>query len=100
MKKRYIVCINNSTAEQEQLFINYAKENGLGWWHWLNNVWFLVDSSNKVSSEVIRDKIIEIFNGEFNIVVELNSNGVDTWNGYGPSSENNDMFRWVDKNWK
>lgn len=98
MKKRYIVCLGNSIKVQDEAFIAYIKEYGLGWWHWLSNVWLIVDSNGKLSAREIRDKLRLIYPGEHTIVLELSENG-DTWSGFGPKSEERNMFEWLKTNW-
>lgn len=99
MKHRYIVCINNSTKEQEEKFVNYIKANGLGWWHWVSNVWLIVDNGGKLSAPLIRDELKSIFESEYNLVIELREKS-EGWAGFGPKSENKDMFKWLRDNWK
>ena len=61
MKKRFIVCLENSNNEQDDLFLNFIKENGLGWWHYIGNFWLLTDAYGKLSANLIRDKLNEIY---------------------------------------
>ncbi|MBS1509836.1 MAG: hypothetical protein JST86_03295 [Bacteroidetes bacterium] len=99
MKKRYIVCINNSKKEQEEKFIEFLKDNSLAWWHWLPNTWLLSENTGRLSASFIRDAVKEIFDNEYNIVFEISQTN-DTWSGFGPSSENKNMFKWLKNNWK
>ncbi|MEQ8244577.1 hypothetical protein [Fulvivirga sp.] len=99
MKKRYIVCVNNSTEQQDQTFLNYIREQGFGWWHYLNNIWLLTDSSGKSSIKEIRDHAKVSFDDEYNMVFQLNETE-GTWSGFGPNSETRNMFTWIKKNWK
>ena len=97
MKKRFVVCINDSDKEKDKDFIEFIKNNNLGWWHWLSHTWFLSDSNGKLSAAEIRTKVKNIYN-ENNIVIELNENG-DTWSGYGPKGKSRNMFDWLKRNW-
>ncbi|MEP0712983.1 hypothetical protein [Algoriphagus sp.] len=99
MKKRFIICLNESTPEQEKVFIEYIKSQKLGWWHWLTNIWLISDRNGKLDCEIIRDKAMEVFAQEYVIVIELSSNH-DTWAGYGPSSDKKNMFKWLEENWE
>jgi len=98
MKKRYIICVNDSNKEQNNLFMEYIKENGLGWWHYIDNFWLLTDISGKLSASIIRDQLNIIY-GVRNMVIEINQNS-DNWAGFGPQNENENMFDWIQKNWK
>ena len=99
MKKRFIVSVDNFTKEQDQLFIKYIEENGLEWWHWLSHTWLLVNPSGNISIEVLRDKVLEIYKSEYNLVVEITVNQ-DTWAGFGPLTDEKNMFEWLHSNWK
>jgi hypothetical protein len=100
MAKRFIVCLDGSNAEQHELFKKYIDEHKLGWWHWLNNIWLISDSSNKLDSEIIRDKVTEIYSNINSLVIELKgSSENDTWSGFGPQGEKNNMFEWLHNTW-
>ncbi|CNF16496.1 Uncharacterised protein [Yersinia rohdei] len=99
MKKRFAVAIDSSTPEGNDAFIEFIRENGLGWWHWIENFWMISDRKGKLSASDIRDKIGEIYPGINTIVIELSEDG-DTWSGYGPKKENKSMFTWLRNNWK
>jgi len=98
MKKRYIVCINKSTEEQKESFLEYIKEKNYSWWHYLDNTWLIVDKSGKSEARDIRDVLKEVFSKEYNMVFELAA-GQGTWSGFGPNSEDRNMFDWIHRNW-
>lgn len=98
MKKRYIVCVDKSTEEQEQKFLEYIKKEGFGWWHYLKNTWLIVDSLGNSNESLIRDEALNAFDNENNMVFLLNENE-GTWAGFGPNSEKRDMFKWIKENW-
>ncbi len=100
MRKRYVVMLNSETNEQVNALTEWIKENNFGWWHWLNNSWLLSDGSGKSSSAEIRDKVLDIFPGVDCIVLEIRGDGSnDTWSGFGPSTDEKDMFKWIKTNW-
>lgn len=99
MKKRYIVCVNNSTEEQEQKFLEYIKEQGFGWWHYLKNTWLIIDVLDKSDVSGIRDNVMKAFEGEYTMVFQLNEKE-GTWSGFGPKSDERDMFKWIKEKWK
>lgn len=99
MKKRFVVSINDSEDEQERKFIDFLRENGLSWWHWLANTWLVVDAKGKFSASDFRDTVKEVFKNEHVLVIEMREDG-DTWSGFGPNTENRNMFRWLKTNWK
>lgn len=99
MKKRYIVNINgNTTPQEDEKFSSFLNEKKVYWWHWLSNTWLIVDNSDSVDAKDLRDKIVEIYNGKNNLVLEISTGG--TWFGYGPQVPNKDMFKWIKEYWK
>ena len=59
MKKRFVVCYSdNIPKEKEMHFIQFIKDNKLGWWHWISNMWLLVDSSGQMTASILRDKYV------------------------------------------
>lgn len=100
MAKRFIICLDKSDAEQNEVFKKYIDENGLAWWYWLNNTWLIKDYSNSLDSKIIRDKLLEIYPGVHNLVIELpGSKENDTWHGFGPAGEERNMFNWLHNTW-
>ena len=47
----------------------------------------------------IRGKVTEFFPGIHNLVLELRSDGTDTWAGFGPKSDDKNMFNWILQHW-
>lgn len=99
MRKRFIVLVDNTTLEQEEKFVSYIRENGFGWWHYINNSWLLTTNKDFKSSE-IRDKLNEFFPDEYNLVIELRGDTDDSWSGFGPSGSKRNMFRWLKTTWR
>ena len=99
MKKRFIICLNdNTTKEQDKKFIEFIKENKLGWWHWLSNTWLISDSNGKLNAPDLRSKLKEFFPNNFNMVFEFGEDQ-ERWAGYGTKNKDKDMFDWLKKNW-
>lgn len=99
MKKRFIICINNSTKDQEEEFIEFLRGKKVLWWHWLTNTWLVIDSEGKLNASYLRGHIVKIFKQEHSIVFELKNNE-DTWAGFGPNGLDRNMFKWIKENWK
>ena len=98
MKKRFVVCYSdNIPKEKEMHFIQFIKDNKLGWWHWISNMWLLVDSSSQMTASILRDKICKLYSENRVMVIELDGDR-DTWAGFGPTQLKN-MFDWIKQNW-
>jgi hypothetical protein len=99
MKKRFIVALDNTTPEQNEEFKAYVVGAGLNWWHWISNVWLLIDNEGKWGITQLREKVREFYPGETVLVLELGPYD-DTWSGFGPKGEKQNMFPWLEDNWK
>ena len=98
MKKRFVIIIEVSTKEQNDAFLAWIKAEKLGWWHWFQNTWLLSNPAGSLRASGIRDKLRECFGTANTLVLEL-KNGEDTWAGFGPKTDDKDMFKWLRKNW-
>ncbi|MGO9145538.1 MAG: hypothetical protein ACLQDF_04145 [Desulfomonilia bacterium] len=98
MKKRFVVALDTSTEEQNDKFIEYIKENEMGWWHWISNFWLLTDTNDKVTAEKLRDDLLTIYPGVTQLVLEFRKDN-DTWSGFGPKSDTRNMYEWLHNNW-
>lgn len=99
MKKRFVVCLDSSTPEQNKIFKSFLQENKLGWWHWLATTWLVSDSKGKYTAKDIRDTVKRCFPGVHMIVLEIRG-ADDTWAGFGSSKPDKNMFDWLKENWK
>lgn len=98
MKKRFVVALDSAIKEQDEAFKEYVRSRGLGWWHWLTNLWLLTDASGQLTASEIRDVLTEIYPRVHALVLELRGDD-DTWSGIGPKTEKRNMFKWLHKNW-
>src|SRR5205085_1006915 len=101
MKKRFVVVANPTTVDQDKVFQDWIKTQGLAWWHWLNETWLLVDSTGNLTAAEIREKAKECFPSIRLLVLEFAAN-YDRWAGFGPRSESDpkqNMFVWLKTNW-
>ncbi|KTS27614.1 hypothetical protein [Pantoea stewartii] len=98
MRRKFAVALNSSSVEQNEKFKKFINENGLGWWHWIENFWLLTDPKGKFTASDIRDKLNEIFPKVRCIVLSID-NEENSWSGYGPTSEKKNMFNWIRDSW-
>jgi len=98
MKKRFVVAVESSTSEQSAALVEFFEERGVGWWHYLPNLWLISDSNGKLDASEIRDELRLLIPGEHSLVLEFRADG-DTWAGFGPKSERRNMFKWIRGNW-
>jgi hypothetical protein len=95
MARRFVIGIDDVTAEQKQALRNVFKEHG-SWWNWIPNFW-LVTTGADTTTSYLRDRIGELVPGVNCMVIEADDKD---WSGYGPATERRDMFKWVKRTWE
>jgi len=98
MKRRYVVCFDTLDNEKSKEITSAIKEKGLGWWHWIDNLWFITDSRGRFSAVEIRDLLKPFAPNERMIVLEINEKG-DTWAGVRANDPEEKMFTWFKDTW-
>jgi len=99
MKKRFVLGINSSTVDQDQELIKFLDLEKLDYWHWLSNMWLVVDIDGKKNASELSDSLMSIYTGENVIVLELDATS-DSWSGFGPKGESKNMFTWLHEKWE
>ena len=94
MKRRFIVIINDaSNTEQDVVTAHFRGVPGIGFWHWFSDVWLIVDTTNKLNAENLRNRLNELLPNSHKIVI--NAENVNNWAAYG-RTEN---FQWFRDEW-
>jgi hypothetical protein len=100
LKKRFVIAVDSSTKDQNVAFREHLKARTPGlWWHWLSNLWLIVDTDGKYTASELVDVVQEFYPATNTLVIELPANG-DTWSGFGPNVEGKNMFGWLEKKWQ
>ena len=84
--------VNDGTSEQQNQITQYFRNKEVGWWHWLSDVWLVVDSKNQLKASKLRDELNDLVPGVRKIVLEVEGG---TWSAYCHS----DSFDWLHGNW-
>jgi hypothetical protein len=92
---RFIVSTDVTTTEQDSTFLQLlkAKWPHLGWWHNLTESWLLIDLSNTVTAEMLRDVANEAFPGIHKMVIAIESGN---WAAFGRVGD----FEWMHNQWR
>jgi len=94
MRKKFIVCTQSNSAQNEISLRNELDRLGLNWWHWLPNTWLIIDDNGNLHITTLRDTVVRILGPINSLVIEVSDN--DIWCGYG---ENN-KFNWINTYWQ
>ena len=100
MKRRFVVAIDDETSLDVSAFLEYIREQNFGWWHWVSNFWLLTTYDSSISVNGIRDKVSEICNRKWIVVLEVSP---ITWANFGPQGGEEkgarDISQWFRDNW-
>jgi len=100
---KFIALTEATSAEEDDAFRTYLKKEGWGYWHWLPGSWLLDTPAQKeLSGEVallteIRDQLLRVAPNKWCLVIRVEPGHYFT--GFGPQSEKEHMFQWLDSNW-
>ena len=100
MTKRFVIGVDNTTADEDKKFCDFLDENQCSWWHWVDNLWLVIDTSDELKADEIRDALGLAARGKSCLVTEVE--GPTDWAGFGPSGKGakKNMFDWLDEKWK
>lgn len=94
-----MVLLDQATEGQNEAFVAYVREQQAGWWHWTSRSFLLYTNLENMTADSVRDALLKFYPGVNNLVIELRGNE-ETWAGYGPKTDQKNMFKWIGENWK
>ena len=94
---RYMAAVDGMTNLDDAAFMEFLKEKNVDWWHWLPGVWMMISDDDKISTEVIRDKLRDITGRKHSVIIEVSEHG--DWSGFGPTTTEKNMFKWLHDKW-
>jgi hypothetical protein len=94
--KRFVIGTNRTTVEQDKVFLNILRTRWphLGWWHQINETWLIIDLSDELTVNALRDATHQAFPGIYKIVIEVPGHSTP-WAGWGQGAD----FVWVNEQW-
>ena len=98
MRKRYIVLVDNPTAEETAAITNLFRGPNYGWWHWIKGVWLVVCMDDTQTSETICNSARLVSGNKTVLVFDIQGGG--QWAGFGPNQGEKNMFPWLQDHWK
>jgi hypothetical protein len=95
MSRQFVIGIDDVSDDQKDALREMFSNHG-SWWNWIPGFW-LVTTDDNTKASTVRDRVLEIVPNCNCIVIEIRES---TWSGYGPSSDNKSMFKWLKNKWK
>ena len=95
-RREFVVATDPITSDQASAFRDWLTDKEIGWWHWIDNVWLLETCAPDIDASSIRAQVTQIVPDLTCLVSEVNTL---SWSGYGPKSEKQDMFEWLQDCW-
>ena len=93
--KRFVITTERTSEEQDQAFyaILHARWPQMGWWHNISETWLLIDPTDTITVDVLRDAAYEAFPGRCLIVIQVSADS--TWAGM----KRGNNFDWIEDEW-
>ena len=95
MSRLFMIGVDGMSKEAEAGIIEHFDNEGISWWHWMDNVWVIRTETSSTSGSV-RDLFRDKSSNRNVIVVEIRSG---TWSSYGPSTKKRRFAEWFTQNW-
>lgn len=93
MTKKYIVVASEDIkAATQDKVTHYFQQNGMDIWHWITNVWLVIDKGDKHRNQ-IRDDLKNIVNVGPLLIFEVNDPALCT--GFAAPIQS----KWILENW-
>lgn len=101
LNKKFVALIDVMTAAEDTQFSEALTKKGLGYWHWIDGGWLIVESpGGSQTAGSIRAMAHAAAPSKNCLVFEVPS--ISTWAGMGPAAkaEQEKMFGWIRENWE
>jgi hypothetical protein len=99
--RHFVLATNRTTQEQDAEFYRILREQWplMGWWHQVSETWLLIDLTDTVTVDDIRNAAKEAFPGIYVMVLQVVP-VPGHWAGFGPQEKTpGDMFTWIRQSW-
>jgi hypothetical protein len=93
MIRRFIMMVDDATAQQQDAVTKYLKTTDHGFWHYFSDCWLITDHSDTLTCDVLRDEVNRIMPGKTTLVVQMDN--PTQWAGFGQTEH----FKWVNEVW-
>jgi hypothetical protein len=91
---KFIVAVDDVSAEQRDAITRFFREQNFGWWHWLSDTWLLYADQTEFTTATLRDRIFQIAPTASVLVQNLNVPGDWALAAVRESHE------WMHRNWR
>jgi len=93
MKRRFIICVDDSSKEQQDALTQFLKDKKVGYWHWFSDVWLMTDPQRKWTASQLRNELESLLPAAHKLILQID--GESTWSGFGKTK----MFDWLKQTW-
>ena len=93
MTRRFALIVDDATREQQDSVTNWLRTTELSFWHYLSDVWLVLDSRDTETTVSLRDHLKQAVPGKTTMVLKVD--GPNNWAAFGPT----DKFKWLHSTW-
>ena len=94
MNTRFIALVDNLSSEQQDQVTRHLEKSECSYWHWLSNVWFIIDSRSDWDVVKWRVQLSRMFPGTTVFVQRVSEH--QPWAVEGPEESHG----WLHDNWE
>ncbi|WP_146168570.1 hypothetical protein [Sphingomonas sp. PP-CE-3G-477] len=95
MAKRFVLATQTLPESIEVGFITELRKKKFGWWHRLPGVWLVIDRTDTLTAQDLRDLLKKLSPSTLCLSMEI-PKGNANWSGL---KIDDDMFSWLKSDW-
>lgn len=92
--RHFIMLVDDATTDQQNAVTKSFRGKPQGFWHIFSDAWLLMDPTNQLTVDSLRDHLKAVVPGAWTLVFPIDR--PETWAGYGRSED----FKWLHEVWK
>ena len=99
MKRRFVVGVDGETQQDVDKIVQFARDNGIGWYHWIDNFWLFTSRSESITAGTIRDELRSLVRDKHLVVLQVEN---VTWATFGPKKMEKggkNISLWIRQTW-
>ena len=100
MSRKFVLAIDDLSDKQEDELISYLNDSEFNWWHWIGDLWLVIDNSDSYDETRLRDIISEDLGMRTTILVMfVKDTTAVKLSGLVPTEHKAEITDWIQNKW-
>ncbi|MEO8465821.1 MAG: hypothetical protein ABI640_10820 [Gammaproteobacteria bacterium] len=93
MSRRFVLLVDEATAQEQDTVTKHLQTTPYGFWHHLSDAWLMTDRTDKLTTVELRDQIHRLLPGKTILAVRMDDPNI--WAAIGHAEQ----FKWLNEAW-